>query len=122
VNRPKRKAQTLRRESGLTEMGRVLPQRDSVVFAPRRPLPRGTDLALHSQAKLSAIRTPAQREATKDIALSNLSRQVRRVCCSDQLNPPFSIADVPTTSVSYSARPRNLHSAARLFGIQITEV
>jgi hypothetical protein len=53
----------------------------------RQYLPRGTDLSLHSQAKLSAIKA-AQRKAPKDLVISNPSRQVRGMCCGDQLNPP----------------------------------
>jgi len=54
----------------------------------RQYLPRGTDLALHSQAKLKCYRPAAQRASQKDLALSNASGEVRRVCCSDRLNPP----------------------------------
>jgi IS30 family transposase len=38
----------------------------------RQYLPRGTDLSLHSQTKLSALKA-AQRKAAKDLALSNPS-------------------------------------------------
>lgn len=50
----------------------------------RQYLPQGTDLSLHSQAKLSAI------------ALSDPGREVRRVCCGDQLNPPWKADVAPT--------------------------
>jgi hypothetical protein len=38
-------------------------------------------------------RPAAQRTAQKDLALSNASKDLRRVCCGDQLRPP-PIADV----------------------------
>ena len=53
----------------------------------RQYLPRGTDLSVLSQAKLSAIARQLK-QTQKDLALPNASREVRRVCCSDQLNPP----------------------------------
>jgi hypothetical protein len=47
-----------------------------------------TDLSLHSQAKLNAIARQLNERPPKDLALSNPSRQVRRMCCSDELNSP----------------------------------
>jgi len=41
-----------------------------------------------SQIPAQRDRTPAQRTPQKDLALSDTSREVRGVCCSDQLNPP----------------------------------
>jgi IS30 family transposase len=64
----------------------------------RQYLPRGTDLSLHSQAKLSAIARQLNERPPKDLALSNPSRQVRGMCCSDQLNPPPQ-PDAPLESV-----------------------
>jgi hypothetical protein len=52
----------------------------------RQYLPRGTDLSC--QAKLSAIARQLNEKTPKDLAISNPSRQVRRMYCSDQLNPP----------------------------------
>jgi len=53
----------------------------------RQYLPRGADLPLHSHPKLSAI-ARQHNEGPERPCYIKPQRQVRGMCCSDQLNPP----------------------------------
>ena len=58
----------------------------------RQYLPRGTDLSVHFSSKAQRDRTSVERKASQDLAIPNASREICRVCCVDQLSPPWPTA------------------------------
>jgi hypothetical protein len=68
----------------------------------RQYLPRGH--RPRSAQPSQAQRQAAQRASEKALALSNTRGEVRRVCCSDLLNPPRMVAIAPPHMAPRSAR------------------
>jgi IS30 family transposase len=53
----------------------------------RQYLPRGIDLSLYSQAKLSAIARQLNERPRKTLLFQTPAEKFARMCCGDQLNP-----------------------------------